>query len=114
MPKPDMKRCHLWLDSLSREQVTAALEIEESYLVEYHETRELMRCRSCGQLYFSHWVETVNFRGGEDWQDQYLIPVSDREEGRVLKSLARPALGSLPMLVLTWPAAGTGAHWVNR
>ena len=106
--------CHLWNPPPHRRAVLAALEIAETYLYEYHETKTLMRCKACGQLYFSEWRETISFRDDSDQQDEVLIPVADAETGLVLSKLSRMERLRFPILVLIWPPADAKPYWINR
>ena len=106
--------CHQWHDlPPQRQAVLAVLENVASYLREYHEARDLLRCKQCGQLYFCEWQEEMRF-DGEDSQDFVLIPVADAAEGLALSQLSRMQRIGLPTIVMIWPPSDAKPYWVNR
>jgi hypothetical protein len=106
--------CHLW-HALppNRKDVLAVLESVASYFREYHETRDLLRCKRCGQLYFCEWREEMRF-DGEDSQDYVLIPVADAAEGLALSQMSRMQRLCRPSLVMVFPPSDAKPYWVNR
>jgi hypothetical protein len=106
--------CHLWPNPpATRYAVLDSLETLETFLDEYHETRDLKRCKKCGQLYFSEWLEVMRF-DGEDTQDEHLIPVATADEARALSKQSRWSRIGLPTLVMIWPPNDAKPYWVNR
>lgn len=45
-----------------------------------HWWRDLLKCRSCGQLYFHEFFERIDWEKGADPQYHLFIPVCDRAE----------------------------------
>ena len=45
-----------------------------------HWWRDLLRCRSCGQLYFHEFFERIDWENGADPQHHVFIPVSGRAQ----------------------------------
>lgn len=91
-----------------------ALENVMTYAREYHEAQTLMRCKACGQLYFSDWRERISFRDDDDAQQELLIPVADAAEGLALHETAHSQLLGLPMLILLFPPSNAIPYWINR
>lgn len=54
---------------------------------EEHWTRDLRRCRECGQLYIHDFYEEINFSGGDDWQYVSWVPVETKEDIDALKDV---------------------------
>lgn len=76
--------------------------------------RQLMRCKSCGQLYFHEFYEEVDYRDGEDRQYFIFIPVDTIKAADELNQLTRFALTSLPGIYKYSPPYDAEPYWRNR
>jgi hypothetical protein len=106
--------CHLEWDHDSRRQVLAALEVMHTYQNEVHESQQLMRCKSCGQLYFCDWQEVIRFFDHDGMQDYVLIPVANAAEAVALSLQSRLMRGGSPALVMVWPPEDARPYWIHR
>jgi hypothetical protein len=72
-------------------------EFLENFGEEEHWSRNLLKCRECGQRYIRDYYEEVNFDGGDDWQFANYIPVETTEDIETLKK------GSMQEIALSLP-----------
>ena len=112
-------QCHLWQQSaltpsdLGPETFTTLT----TYLDESHHMRKLLRCNTCGQLYFYAFTEEIDWAQGNDPQQRVYIPVRSIAEARRINRLPASGLSSLiPRLQVDWPAdaAAPRARWIGR
>jgi hypothetical protein len=78
-------QCVLWRQP---ELVAAAkdrFEPVETFVDDSHFHRALLKCRECGQLYFSQFYEEVDWDDGDDAQYTTYVPVATREQIAALK-----------------------------
>ena len=96
--------CHLWsCETLKREDLRN-FDVVERFVDESHLVRSLVRCQSCGQLYFKEWLELVYYHG-EDPQYETLIPVETRDQIEQLQRATSTELaGFKPQLRSNWPS----------
>jgi hypothetical protein len=114
---PPPTRCVLWqqpglvLDGKDR------FEVLENFTDESHLTRSLLKCRECGQLYFSEFYEVVDWDDGDDAQYTTYIPVPSREQAAAMKDISVFDL-MLYSPRLQWDhrtgAAGKTLSWVGK
>ena len=99
------EKCHLWLaERLTMKDLAEALTVVETFLDEPHQTRDLRKCRFCGQLYFHEFLDWVDWVNGDDPQFQTYIPVASREEIGPLLQADEFALQSFsPRLLADYP-----------
>jgi len=106
--------CHLWsCEALKREDLRNFDEVER-FVDDNHLVRSLVRCQSCGQLYFKEWLELVYY--GQDPQYVTLIPVETRDEIEQLQRASSMELGGFtPQLRSNWPSDAAEPHifWVR-
>lgn len=74
--------CHLWKQgSLTPNDLYGCFEtVEEFGEEDTHYRRALLRCKSCGQLYFYEFYEWIDWQGGNDPQYRTWVPVESRYE----------------------------------
>ena len=79
-------------------------ELSETFVDESHLSRELLRCKDCGQLYFFEFYEEIDWEDGNDPQFCTYIPVETGAEIEILKK-ASPIklLEYLPQLRRDFP-----------
>jgi len=112
-------QCHLW----RKERVTSedlnsrGFERVKVYEDDSHFSRDLRRCRECGQLYLFEFYETIDWEHGNDPQYLIYLPVDSVEEadalaGETLFSI----LSHAPRLQSDWPSDAEKAwvYWVGR
>jgi hypothetical protein len=70
-----------------------------------HWWRNLLACRTCGQLYFHEFYEEIDWGGGNDPQFTIFVPVKDRPEALAMAAMApgRVTVGRAH-LRKEWPA----------
>jgi hypothetical protein len=61
-------------------------ELIDTYAYESHQSRYLLKCRECGQLYFFEFYEWVDWENGNDPQYSKYIPVSNLDDAEMLKN----------------------------
>ena len=79
-------QCHLWTAEKIGE---APMDFErvQSYFESDHFDRFLLRCRRCGQLYYTEFYEVVDFDNGDDKQYQTFIPIPSDNNEELIKDL---------------------------
>ena len=80
-------QCVLWLTP----ELTDApnfFEHLEAFVDEPHWSRDLLRCRECGQLYIHDFYEVINWSGGDDSQYAFYAPVETKEEIDSIKGVS--------------------------
>ena len=107
------EQCHLWSTPLTWEMLEA-LDHLKWYGKDYHHTRQLMRCLTCGQLYFHEFYEEVDYRNGEDQQYYIFIPVDSVKTADELNKLTRFELTSLPGIYKYAPPQDAVPYWRNK
>ena len=72
-------QCHLWS---SESPTIKDLDFEpvQTYVDESHFSRSLLRCKRCGQLYYSEFYEIVDWDDGNDDQYSTYIPIEYDEK----------------------------------
>jgi len=99
-------QCVLWANPnlLKEKGVRDLFELVEPYVQESHFSRELLKCRECGQLYFREFYEEIDWEGGEDPQYITYIPVTSPEEAEPLREMDKLQLLEIrPRLQSDWP-----------
>lgn len=102
------KNCHLW----TTPELTTAdagfpnLEIIKTYEEDSHNSRRLVRCVRCGQLYYKEFFEEIDWIGGEDPQYQTLVPVPDEATADAMGAKVFKGSLSVPVLIYDWPKDG--------
>lgn len=112
-------QCHLWrAESLTAEDLYGCFEsVEEFGEQDTHFRRALLRCKSCGQLYYYEFHEWIDWEGGNDPQYRTWIPVESREEIEALnKTDYASLLNFFPRLQSDFPREATEpkVFWVGR
>ena len=76
----------------------------QTFVDESHLSRELLRCKDCGQLYFFEFYEEIDWEDGNDPQFSTYVPVETGAEIEMLKK-ASPIklLEYLPQLRRDFP-----------
>lgn len=109
-----LKDCHLWSEKLTKEMLLKAFETVKNYSDNYHNSRDLMKCKKCGLLYFSEYIEIVNFGEGNDNEYYSFIPVSSIEEADKLNELSELELTNYLGIRLNFPPYNSTPFWLNR
>lgn len=108
--------CALWRgDRL--ENIREVLETIETYLDDSHERRCLLRCRECGQLYFYHFLEFVDYESGEDPQYRMYVPVTSAKDATSLSDMPEWDIAAhTPAIRSDWPKGQDKpkVFWVGR
>lgn len=111
----DPKGCHLRQTVPgSHQELRTALTVIKTYEDESHLIRNLMKCRSCGQLYFHEFYEEVDWVGGNDAQYSTYIPVDDEESADQLSQLPVFEILKFLSLRVDFPSGATtvsGPYW---
>ena len=110
--------CHLWSCETLKSEDLRNLEQVESFVDESHLVRSLVRCQSCGQLYFKEWLEFIGYLIGSREDPVYitLVPVETRDEIEQLKRTTSEELTQFrPQLRSDWPsdADQPRIYWVR-
>lgn len=81
-----------------------------------HESRTIVRCSECGQLYLKDFYEEVDWVDGDDPQYWTYIPVDSKEEAEVLNKKNRFELQSvIPKLNRDYPKGEPSrVYWVRK
>ena len=108
-------KCHLWKNGEAMTDEKAVFDQVISYVHQSHLLRDLLRCKDCGQLYFSEFYEVVDWVGGNDSQYSTYIPVASESEAAALSRLSpHELLAFSPRLVDVRGEAGkTIFRWVR-
>jgi hypothetical protein len=79
-------QCALWKKpELLDERRENRFELLETFVDESHLSRDLLKCKECGQLYFFEFYEEIDWEDGDDPQYSKYIPVGTRAEIEMLK-----------------------------
>jgi hypothetical protein len=111
-------QCVLWEkpELLEQGPFKERFEVVEGLVDESHDSRNVFKCRECGQLYFYEWHEEIDWEDGDDAQYTTYIPVQTREEIDELK--AQDFFGILsyfPRLQRDKPTGkGTKLSWIGK
>lgn len=110
-------QCHLWQAAeLTTSDVNEAFTVVETFLDESHQTRDLLKCKLCGQLYFHEFLEWIDWEAGNDPQYQTFVPIGSKEEVDPLLRVDEFGLQSFsPRLLVDFPKAAKSARvrWVR-
>ena len=81
-----------------------ALTVVETFMDEPHQTRDLRKCKFCGQLYFHEFLDWIDWEKGDDPQCQTYIPVESKDEIDPLLRADEFGLQAFsPRLLADWP-----------
>lgn len=113
------KQCDLWDHP---ERIVPRSWLERFELVEMFEDtshwwRKLLKCRTCGQLYFHEFYEIVDWKDGDDPQYWTFVPVyTDGDVERLKKLDHAQLLGVFPQLRRDYPkgASAPKAFWITE
>ena len=85
----DPKGCHLrHTVPGTHQELRTSLIVLKTYEDDSHLIRNLMKCKSYGQLYFHEFFEEIGWVGGNDAQYSTYIPVDDEESADQLSQLS--------------------------
>lgn len=107
-------KCHLWKSLPSKDKLFSAFQDVKNYRNDYHNTRDLKRCKKCGQLYFHEFYEEVDFRDGDDREYNCFIPVDSVDAADELNKLSRFQLTRFSSIFLNFPPYDSKPYWNNR
>src|ERR1700694_1227638 len=80
-------QCALW-KTPELSNVPNFFESVRTFVDEDHWSRDLLKCRECGQLYVHDFYEKINWNGGDDSQFVTYIPVETNEEIEMLEKVS--------------------------
>src|SRR5919109_5685630 len=81
--------CQLWQQkNLCSDELRESLMLVKTYEDESHLIRNLLRCKTCGQLFFHEFYEVVDWKDGNDAQYSTWIPVADVDSADALNELS--------------------------
>ena len=106
---PDIKisnssACHLWnKPDLSDQDLIQVFTVQQVYEDDSHLIRRLLKCRTCGQLYFYEFYEEIDWQEGDDPQYRTWIPVDDIESANSLSKLSVFEILKYPSIRSDWP-----------
>ena len=110
-------QCHLWqAETLTMKDLLEALTAVETFLDEPHQTRDLRKCKTCGQLYFHEFLDWIDWQKGDDPQCQTFIPVDSKNDiGPLLRADEFSLQSFSPRLLADYPkgAESCRIHWVR-
>lgn len=109
-----LKGCHLWSEQLTKEMLFTSFDSIKSYRDNYHNTRELKKCKVCGQLYFYEFIEIVDFGEGNDNEYYSFIPVNSIVDADKLDTLSELELTSYIGIHMNFPPYNSTPFWSNR
>ncbi len=107
-------KCHLWSVELTKDLLLKSFENFKIYRQDYHNSRILKKCKTCGQLYFSEFYEVIDIREGDDREYYTFIPVENVEIGDKLNDLSRFELTSFLAICMNFPPFNSKPYWHNR
>jgi hypothetical protein len=121
LPEPRHVRppvqCTLW----SKPELIAAakdrFETVETFVDESHLHRALLKCRECGQLYFSEFFEIPDWDDGDDAQYTTYVPVETAAEIEALENAeVMDVLLYTPRLQRDFPKGAKAAtvRWIGK
>jgi len=110
----NLEKCHLWFERLTKEMLFTSFETVKSYRDNYHNTRELKKCKVCGLLYFYEFIEIVDFGDGNDNEYYSFIPVNSIEDADRLNDLSELELTSYLGIHMNFPPYNSAPFWLNR
>jgi hypothetical protein len=105
------------MEELTAEDLYGCFDSVEVFLDESHDRRCLLKCKTCGQLYFYEFHEEIDWTGGNDPQYRTYIPVETREEiETLLNSSGFGLLKFSPRLQYDLPrdAPSPKVFWIGR
>ena len=88
----------------------------ETFVDRSHLSRDLLKCRECGQLYFFEFYEEIDWEDSDDPQYWTYIPVVTGAEIEMLKKASSlKLLECLPQLRRDWPkgAKSPKTYWLK-
>jgi hypothetical protein len=107
-------KCHLRTARLTKSLLLNAFDNVKRYQDDYHNTKDLKRCKTCGQLYYAAFCEEVDIKAGKDTEYYTFIPVDDMDTGDKLSKLSRLELADYPGIVMYNPPYKSAPHWNKR
>ena len=110
--------CHLWqLEKPTAEDLFGCFDTVEVFEDESHDRSCLLKCKTCGQLYYYEFHEEIDWAEGNDPAHRIYIPVETWDEARMLLSLGGSGLMKFsPRLHYDWPSGRGRAevYWVGK
>jgi hypothetical protein len=110
-------QCALWTNpELTSGPLKERFDLIDTFVEESHHWRYLLKCRECGQRYFSEFHEEIDWEGGNDPQYSTWIPVDSDSEIETLKRTSPSELLQFaPRLQNDWPKDATSPtlRWVK-
>lgn len=88
--------CCLWTEeTISKKDLRDSFKLVEIIEQESHNSKKIMECKKCGQLYLYHFTEEVDWEGGKDEQYFQWIPVTSLKHAHELCKKPIPYLLAL-------------------
>jgi len=110
-------QCTLWSNPELIGAAKDRFEAVETFVDESHLHRSLLKCRECGQLYFSEFYEMVDWDDGDDAQYTAYVPVETAAEIDALKQAGvMEILFYTPRLQRDFPKGAKAAtvRWIGK
>lgn len=110
-------QCTLWSVPELIGQAKDRFEAVETFVDESHLRRALLKCRECGQFYFSEFFEIPDWDDGDDAQYTTYVPVQTAEEIEALKNAdVMEILLYTPRLQRDFPKGAKAARilWIGK
>ncbi len=112
------KKCHLWeKKSITRDELINSFNVIKTYEEDSHLTRNLLKCKECGHLYFHEFYEEINWKNGNDPQYSTWIPVADEKSADKLSKLSQIMLNAYLSIRHDFPSNAkkpTGPYWCGK
>lgn len=108
-------QCHLWnATMLTDADLNGVFETVETYSEESHESRRLVTCKQCGQLYLKDFYEEVDWADGEDSMRLTFVPVENKEQADEMNRLGSVAGLSPSLHQDSIKGEAKKVYWVGR
>jgi len=112
------KKCHLWgKKSITRDELINSFNVIKTYEEDSHLTRNLLKCKECGHLYFHEFYEEINWKNGNDPQYSTWIPIADEKSADKLSKLSQIMLNAYLSIRYDFPSNAkkpTGPYWYGK
>jgi hypothetical protein len=100
-------QCRLWRkENLTEEDIDikSNFEMLHTFTEESHLSRDLLKCKECGQLYFYEFYEEIDWKEGKDPQYCTFIPIETQDEAKDMAKMSPLQLLQFsPRLLRDWP-----------
>jgi len=107
-------QCHLWAkENPTGEDLNFAFDVVKTYSDDSHDSRRLIKCKQCGQLYVREFYETIDWKDGEDPQYVTYVPVANETDADMVNKSGLRAFKL--RLHIDWPKGeDRKIYWAGR